>query len=246
MLGSVEQTQPFKNIKGELYLDYYPVIYSKGRSHITKEYSPSSDWVMTRGICQSDLGKAKPIPIVRRDSPNEGSSGSLTQNRGVRTFTTMNSDTRPLRDGDEGISMGSKISNERQKPGFGTKKSQQTNLTTETNGRGKGKGIIKENTRMNRINNRRLNSNIRKKSSSEEEVKEVKKEEPKAPTRRNRQRRNRSNRRMKSPESEQETKPAPVPKKEVKKDSPKKRKAPVRRIGRREFVEESSDSDSYG
>jgi hypothetical protein len=52
---------------------------------------------------------------------------------------------------------------------------------------------------------------------------------------------------MKSSESEQETKPEPTPvrNKRRKRSPPKKPKSPVRRIGRREFVEESSDSDSY-
>ena len=133
MLGSVEQTQPFKAIKGELYLDYYPIVYSKGRPYLTEAYSTSSDWVLTRGICQSDLAKAKQIPIVRKNSPFGGSSGSFNQEG--RVFTTMNSDTKPFREGDDGISMGSKISHEMHKPGFGTKKSQKTNLTTETNGK---------------------------------------------------------------------------------------------------------------
>jgi hypothetical protein len=135
MLGSSEINQPFKKIKGELYLDYYPIAYTKGKVHVTKEYYPEHDWVLTRGISQEDLNKVKQIPIVRRESPKIESTQSLARNGGQRTFTTINSDLRPSRQGDEGISMGSKISNERQKPGFGTKRSQTTNLTTDTTGK---------------------------------------------------------------------------------------------------------------
>lgn len=134
LLGSVEQTQPFKGFRGDLYLDYYPVIYSKGKTLIMGEYSPDSDWVTTRGINRSNLSSVKPIPNVQKNVPEMDSMNSMNQPRGGQTFTTMNSDTRPPREGDQGISMGSRVSDERRKIGFRENRTQRTNLVEETRG----------------------------------------------------------------------------------------------------------------
>ena len=68
LLGSSENTQLFKGFRGSLYIDYYPVLYSKGKTLVTSEYSPESDWVTSRGINNANLGNVKPLPVLTKES----------------------------------------------------------------------------------------------------------------------------------------------------------------------------------
>ena len=114
LLGSTESTQPFKNSRGNLYLDYYPILYSKGQTLITNEYSRQNDWVETRGINQQMVQNKKSIPIVTSQTSNAPSLPSSNNSKRLHTFTTINSELKSRLE--DGISMGSKISENKTNP----------------------------------------------------------------------------------------------------------------------------------
>ena len=129
MLGSTEIQQPFGANRSSLYLDYYPVVYCKGRVYEAEEYNEEFDWVTSRGLNQNKVGKVKALPVYRTNVQEEKFLDSNTPSRTGRTFTTMNSD---MRSREEGISMGSKISNEMKKPA--PRNPQTKNLTEDQSG----------------------------------------------------------------------------------------------------------------
>ena len=75
LLGSAESEQPFKQ---NLFIDYYPILNSKGRTFKTSEYSPESDWVQTRGINQQLLKDGKKMPMITKKESQTQSLVSQT------------------------------------------------------------------------------------------------------------------------------------------------------------------------
>jgi hypothetical protein len=94
-------------------MDYYPVVYSKGRVYQAEEYSEEYDWVRTRGINNNLIGKVKALPVQSINDDKESLRSNNFENKNSRTFTTMNSDLQSRQDG---ISMGSRISEMVKKP----------------------------------------------------------------------------------------------------------------------------------